>query len=179
MLQTFLRTPASITADLRSVNVIFGAFFIFPIVRKVIDGISDTRESLSSEDLKSKPRWSSLELDHATVNICLFPPLSFFYGLYYTDVLAALVALYTYAFYLKRRKNSLVGVGLLSLLFRQTNIFWVAVFLGALEVSRTIPKGRSGVEFQVKPSFYEVVAESWRRSCHFDPLVSQAGFEGQ
>ncbi|MCJ1225772.1 glucosyltransferase [Toensbergia leucococca] len=177
MLQTFLRTPASITADLRSVNVIFGAFFIFPIVRKVIDGISDTRESLSSEDLKSKPRWSSLELDHATVNICLFPPLSFFYGLYYTDVLAALVALYTYAFYLKRRKNSLVGVGLLSLLFRQTNIFWVAVFLGALEVSRTIPKGRSGVEFQVKPSFYEVVAESWRRSCHFDPLVSQAGFE--
>ena len=122
--------------------------------------------------------WSYAELFHTTVNIYLFPPLFFFYGLYYTDVLSVVSVLYAYRCYLARQHTMVILAGLLSLLFRQTNIFWVSVFLGGLEVCRAIPKGRLDIEFPKQPTFYDVIEGSWQHASAYDPLISQACFEG-
>lgn len=127
---------------------------------------------------KRCPSWSAWELIHTTINVYLFPPLFFFYGLYYTDVLSALSVLYAYRCYLAKQQNRVIYAGLLSLLFRQTNIFWVSVFLGGLELCRRIPKGRPGIEFPSQPTFYDVIEGSWQHASAYDPLISQACFEG-
>ena len=124
------------------------------------------------------PVWSPLEVIHSSVNVYLFPPLFFFYGLYYTDVLSALSVLYAYRCHLRFQPTGGIFVGLLSLLFRQTNIFWVSVFLGGLQLCRTIPKGRPGIEFPSQPTFHDVIEGSWQHASAYDPLISQACFEG-
>lgn len=124
------------------------------------------------------PDWAEWELIHTTINIYLFPPLFFFYGLYYTDVLSALSVLYAYRCHLARRNVRVLLAGLLSLLFRQTNIFWVSVFLGGLELCRIIPKGRPYIEFPGHPNFRDIIVRSWQQASAYDPLISEAYFEG-
>lgn len=83
---------------------------------------------------------------HTALNISLFPPLFFFSGLYYTDVLSTLVVLGAYFTYLSQRGTSnffvssllTINIGVVALLFRQTNIFWVAVFPAGLAVVDTL-----------------------------------------
>lgn len=127
---------------------------------------------------KRCPSWSGWELIHTTINVYLFPPLFFFYGLYYTDIFSAVSVLYAYRCHLARQQTSIASAGLLSLLFRQTNIFWVSVFLGGLEVCMRIPKGRPEIEFPSQPTFYDVIEGSWQHASAYDPLISQACFEG-
>jgi alpha-1,2-glucosyltransferase len=85
-------------------------------------------------------------LAHTAINICLFPPLFFFSGLYYTDIASTLVVLVSlYTQLVSQKLNwSLVGLQLLfaygALFFRQTNIFWVGVFpLGVVVLDKCIP----------------------------------------
>ena len=132
----------------------------------------------SNVKCKRCPKWAEWELMHTTINVYLFPPLFFFYGLYYTDVLSALSVLYAYRSYLARQHVRVMFAGLVSLLFRQTNIFWVSVFLGGLEICRTVPKGRPDIEFPSHPNFYDVIEGSWQHASAYDPLISQACFEG-
>lgn len=84
---------------------------------------------------------------HTALNISLFPVLFFFSGLYYTDVMSTLMVLVAFNNTLSRlgRKRSspfsdvwtiLLGVG--TLFMRQTNIFWVVVFMGGLEAVHSI-----------------------------------------
>lgn len=79
---------------------------------------------------------------HTALNIALCPILFFFSGLYYTDIAstAVVVACLVHTLgRLGRERSSIssdlltVGLGLLALLMRQTNVFWVVVFLGCLE----------------------------------------------
>lgn len=102
------------------------------------------------------------------LNIMLFPLFFFFSALYYTDLLSALTVMLSYIFWglgqttvtssmvLFRVMHFLSG--LLALASRQTNIFWVAIFLGGLQVVQT-------VHLSTKSSL--------------SPLVSGAGIEGQ
>ncbi|XMA16201.1 hypothetical protein WAI453_008992 [Rhynchosporium graminicola] len=96
---------------------------------------------------------SKLTLDeiHTALNIALFPLLFFFSGLFYTDVLSTCIVLRVYRLYLERKgayQNTSQGLiwlyptGIVALWMRQTNIFWVSVFLGALELVRTIDASR-------------------------------------
>ena len=122
---------------------------------------------------------SSMKLSHHTVlNITLFPPLFFFYALYYTDVLSAALILVTYGTFRVRMTKTTLLLSLATLSFRQTNIFWVAIFFGGLELVRNIQQGRLGTDFPFNPSFSEVVRNSWQTGCLYDPLVNQARFEG-
>ncbi|KAF8851649.1 hypothetical protein BDZ45DRAFT_717315 [Acephala macrosclerotiorum] len=84
---------------------------------------------------------------HTSLNIALFPLLFFFSGLFYTDVLSTCIVLRMYRLFLERKgayTNSHEGLvwmyftGIVALAMRQTNIFWVAVFMGGLELVRTI-----------------------------------------
>lgn len=76
---------------------------------------------------------------HTALNIALFPPLFFFSGLFYTDVLSTCAVLRMYRLFLQRTGSGwLYLAGILALTMRQTNIFWVAVFMGGMEAVRAI-----------------------------------------
>ncbi|KAL1612252.1 glucosyltransferase [Paraconiothyrium brasiliense] len=103
--------------------------------------------SMSPQAKKEETRTSFLDA-HAALNTSLFPPLFFFSGLYYTDVLSTLVVLAAYFTYLSQRGSTnylisswlTINVGVIALLFRQTNIFWVAVFPAGLAIFDTLKR---------------------------------------
>lgn len=72
----------------------------------------------------------------------------------------------------------MVVAGIVSLFFRQTNIFWVAIYIGGLEVVRTLRRGRVGIEYHPSATWKAVVFGSWQHLCIYDPLVATASFEG-
>lgn len=173
------------TSKFRIVNLIAATGFLFWEVRRILllivgfDDDDDNQLEISLNTSNSKPEWSLTELNHVVFNICLFPPLFFFYGLYYTDVISALLVLMTYRFHIQQAKKRLVLAGMASLLFRQTNIFWVSIFLGGLQVTQNLGKGRSGIDFPEKPSFIEVMTGSLQHGHLYDPPVSSACVEGR
>ena len=137
-------------------------------------------QSTSSSSKKTTVLYSAenVRLGHTALNICLFPPLFFLYGLYYTDVLSVVSVLCAYHCYLKKEYVKVIFAGLASLLFRQTNVFWVAIYLGGLELVRTLPKGRPDVEFPRRVTYHDVILGSWKHACAYDPLLSEAYIEG-
>ncbi|KAL7803503.1 glycosyltransferase family 59 protein [Trichoderma aethiopicum] len=84
---------------------------------------------------------------HTAFNIALFPLLFFFSGLYYTDVVSTAVVLAAFLNHLHRvgrTQSSFVSdlgticLGLFALTMRQTNVFWVVVFMGGLEAVHAV-----------------------------------------
>ncbi|KAG6036546.1 hypothetical protein E4U19_003166 [Claviceps sp. Clav32 group G5] len=84
---------------------------------------------------------------HTAVNISLFPLLFFFSGLYYTDVISTAIVLGAFLNHLKRVgrdgsswTNGLITIllGVAALFMRQTNVFWIVVWMGGLEVVHAI-----------------------------------------
>jgi alpha-1,2-glucosyltransferase len=104
-------------------------------------------------------------------SIALFPLIFFFSVLYYTDLLSVFTVVLTHICW-SAGLSAATGkakvlfqclhlvIGLASLAARQTNVFWVAVYLGGLQVVESV-KANVGVN--------EV----------HDPPVSEAYFEGQ
>lgn len=167
---------SNITSGLRSINFIAANVLILVLVRSLlrkIRHVSESDRAPGQRRTKQLLRWSQHELDHVTLSICLFPPLFFFYGLYYTDVLSAGSVLLAYYFFLHRQTTGLLLAGLSSLLFRQTNIFWIAIFLGGLEVVRSL-----GRPLTHPPAWTEVLGGFSEKVRFYDPLVSEACFEG-
>lgn len=164
------------TKDFRFVNAI-SSIFLVGTVRRIL---LLTGRGVYDDGFGNRfYQWQSAGFIHNTVNICLFPPLFFFYGLYYTDVLSALSVLYAYQCYLEKRKGSiLVLVGLSSLLFRQTNIFWVSLFLGGLAFFDGIPRVKPGVGLAKVVDFQGAIQGSWQHACAYDLRISDAYFEG-
>ncbi|KAL5614826.1 hypothetical protein BROUX41_004914 [Berkeleyomyces rouxiae] len=86
---------------------------------------------------------------HTGFNIALFPLIFFFSGLYYTDVISTVSVLLAYAHHLNRVNSSthsfmsdlaVVILGVLALFMRQTNVFWVVVYMGGLEVVHAVKR---------------------------------------
>ncbi|KAL2040465.1 hypothetical protein N7G274_006908 [Stereocaulon virgatum] len=141
-------------------------------------GVATRVLSLLNLKLSVSVKRTQTELLHAGVNICLFPLLFFFYGLYYTDVLSALSVLVTYQLLLENASNaSMIFVAILSLWFRQTNVLWVSVFLGGVALCRSVPKGCPGIDFPRSPTFFEIIRASWQYAAAYDPPISEASFE--
>lgn len=142
---------------------------------------------------------------HTAVNICLFPPMFFFSGLYYTDILSTCIVLASYYHFLQHgevgcpksgderadprplptsflRGFKTYVIGLAALLMRQTNIFWVAVFLGGMEVVRFFSPAQSLVRKKdgEKPIAY---LENFITACSdgviHDPKLADAGGLGR
>lgn len=83
------------------------------------------------------------------MNIALFPVIFFFSGLYYTDGASTLVVLLAYWVHLTRAPKAqpsflsdlaTIMLGLLALFMRQTNIFWVVVYMGGLEAVQAVKR---------------------------------------
>ncbi|KAL4807085.1 phospholipase D/nuclease [Aspergillus unguis] len=124
-------------------------------------------------------RPSGSYLSHTVLNICLFPPLFFFSGLYYTDVLALLVVVEAYNWDLSRTRwlksaplqtAVFLALGVGSLAFRQTNIFWVSVFLGGLRVVRLL---RRETEACKSANVADIVRAGSKKEL-YDPMVLDA-----
>ena len=163
---------------LRGTNIIFGVILLPVLVRELLFLINSTGASSEGKEKVFSSSAETFHLGHTALNICLFPPLFFFYGLYYTDVLSVVSVLCAYHCYLKKEYVKVIFAGLASLCFRQTNVFWTAIFLGGLELVRTLPRGRPDVEFPRRATLYDVVLGSWNHACVYDPFVSDAYFEG-
>jgi len=130
---------------------------------------------------------------HTGLNIALFPVIFFFSALYYTDVVSTLVVLVAYQNHLLRvgpeRPGFFNGIwtvilGVAALFMRQTNVFWVVVYMGGLEAAHAIrllrpppvqpPKGP--LSFAEHVRFYV-----WRDSVGdmHDPELNTAWPEGK
>lgn len=72
----------------------------------------------------------------------------------------------------------LSALGLYALLFRQTNIFWVAIFLAGLEVIRVVKLNCATSWDGANNSLSGIVRGSWYHGKIYDPLVREASIEG-
>lgn len=148
----FNKEPVQTTEDLRNVNaVLLGLLFVS---LRIFGSL--TRRGQQTSFL------------YRELNITLFPLFFFFSALYYTDLFSALTVMVSYilwglgqttdkrsmAFY--RTMHFLSGIVAIST--RQTNIFWVAVFLGGLQVVQTLNVATS------RP---------------LSPQIAEAGIEGE
>ncbi|KAL7942599.1 glycosyltransferase family 59 protein [Trichoderma barbatum] len=115
--------------------------YIALLCRKEIE--ARLHQAHSSVSIKAVSQYAM----HTAFNIALFPLLFFFSGLYYTDVVSTAVVLVAFLNHLHRvgrdRSSFLsdivtVGLGLCSLTMRQTNVFWVVVFMGGLEAVHSV-----------------------------------------
>lgn len=156
--------------DLRIVNVL-GALCL----GKVLLSIVRTQKGIE-RDRKAGEDNPNREVRHTVVNILLFPVLFFFYALYYTDVLSVLSVMITYMCHLKKLPLLVFVSGLASLSFRQTNIFWVAIYLGALELQRSLPKLPRENQ---KASLANISRVSWKNGDVFDPSIDNASLNGR
>lgn len=129
-------------------------------------------------------------------NVALFPVLFFFSELYYTDVLSTTAVLLCYTWCQSRtaglsgrRKPSVfsdlvtVVLGVAALAMRQTNVFWVVVYMGGMEAVHVVRNlGPQPVE---KPGFKTLVGMvkfyGWRYSVGdvHDPPLSIAWPHGE
>ncbi|KAM0286516.1 hypothetical protein ACHAQH_000944 [Verticillium albo-atrum] len=138
--------------DLRLHNAFatLGVFFCAVYCRHYIEA---QRRTISGRPLLQAVSGYSLMTG---LNISLFPVLFFFSGLYYTDVFSTLLVLVAYLNHLNRVSRPSNGVrndaftvilGVSALGLRQTNIFWVVVYMGGLEAVHAIrllkPKAES------------------------------------
>jgi alpha-1,2-glucosyltransferase len=132
---------------------------------------------------------------HHGLNITLFPPLFFFSALYYTDVPSTLSVMTFYLFFLYSyrsgmsswlRTPGLILLGSISLLFRQTNIFWVTVFPTGVVLVNELDKGHQVIKDSMLrrsegfgDSMASVARTSWKMEVIFDPSVRDAWIEGK
>ncbi|CAG8114268.1 unnamed protein product [Penicillium nalgiovense] len=180
-------SPTKLTPDVLRMTNVGATTVVFPWrLQKLLDTLQRTTNT----------RPLGANVSHTVLNICLFPPLFFFSGLYYTDVLALLVVVEAYNWDLKRDTErhqqgdsgkdkkqgpsngiletlGFLAFALAALVSRQTNIFWVSVFLGGLQVVRKIRKSAT----PCMSSKVSTIAKQGLQNEVYDPLVSEASLE--
>ncbi|GAM87218.1 hypothetical protein ANO11243_052400 [Dothideomycetidae sp. 11243] len=145
-------TGLSSTASLRAIN----AFLLPCLILIVLHMESKLKKTETALDVSSD---NDAEVDqhphathqiHVAFNIALFPPLFFFSALYYTDIAAVISVLLCWNHFLHCHDGGYPSVvqdlttvllGLFSLTFRQTNIFWVFIFPAAILLISRIDVG--------------------------------------
>ncbi|KAL2267390.1 hypothetical protein VTJ83DRAFT_4667 [Remersonia thermophila] len=139
--------PACTAASLRSNNVLATVLtgLLAAQCRHLLEMRSAEREG------SRVPRSVSAYASRTGVNVAAMPVIFFFSGLYYTDVFSALVVLVAYRNHLLRLGAGApslasdvrtVLLGIAALLMRQTNVFWVVVYMGGSEAVYVL--GRNG-----------------------------------
>ncbi|GKT45428.1 dol-P-Glc:Glc(2)Man(9)GlcNAc(2)-PP-Dol alpha-1,2-glucosyltransferase [Colletotrichum spaethianum] len=136
-LQVMMRPECSVL-DLRGVNIVavLGVGILATHCRHLLETRRPDAES------PAPPAVLSFHSIHLGWNFTLFPVLFFFSGLYYTDVVSTLSVLAAYYHHLCRVQEerssflsdwTTIVVGVFTLIMRQTNVFWVVVYMGGLE----------------------------------------------
>lgn len=203
-----LRSSSSVTLF----NIL--PFRVWKLLSHIRDGEGE-RPLDTLEDVGADGTLAAWDSALTVLNICLFPPLFFFSGLYYTDLPALFLVLEAYINDIARsrdhgyggsrdggsdasavsrhssRQPNLAGLvwwwryarfvvpGLLALLCRQTNIFWVAVFLGGVRVVRTLHQISNVDSGSTSTTVKGIATRSWGHGQIYDPPVSEACIEGE
>lgn len=131
--------------ELRKFNV-FAIALLALLAQECRSAIEYSNATFRKRELSQS--WYSI---HTAFNISLLPILFFFSGLYYTDIISALMVLASYRIHLGRKASISAGsnptvangmvfvaLGVVSLAMRQTNIFWIVVLMGGLEVVEAV-----------------------------------------
>lgn len=117
-------------------------------------------------------------------NIASFPPLFFFGALYYTDVMSTAAVLISYQAFLKTTENprrslndDIVAVlsGTVALFFRQTNIFWVAVFPAGLAAIGVLKENGRTSNSSARQGYLAILQESWSKGTVYDSSLRDRG----
>ena len=165
-LESFITEDTIEARSYRRINAL-ASFVLAGILWKLACQLSDSgntaKRSKQNVAVVDKERRMG-SLVHTVANILLFPPLFFFYGLYYTDVLSVLSILLTYLLHLQNKQHGVVVAGLASLAFRQTNVFWVAIYLGGLQLQRVRTyRGVKIAEIFLRiPRIWDVIEGTWK-----------------
>lgn len=173
--------------------VFYAALHILRLIRERVDPQRHTRESIKWTDKGNTKGQLKLNADGRTpvsnalsaVNISLLPPLFFFSALYYTDVMSTAAVLASYQVFSTKREPTgtlrdhlfTVITGLVALFFRQTNIFWVAVFPAGLTVIEVLEKNESWKQMKEK-NVAKILQECWKTNTIYDSPVYYAGLLG-
>ncbi|KAK3626580.1 glucosyltransferase [Elasticomyces elasticus] len=128
--------------------------------------------------------------EHSALNVVLFPPLFFFSALYYTDVWSALSVVASYAFLSKAYRDEygywlrtlgLVALGLVSLMFRQTNIFWITALPAGIVLVKELDCGHQAIRDSMHrkaegfgDTLYNIAKTSWKMGVIYDPPIRDA-----
>lgn len=191
LLVKFVRGGSCTVLQLRATNC-FTLLLLLPAAhgcRIIISKQPVKKEHEARDAGKSVIGWDAV---HTAVNICLFPPIFFFSGLYYTDVLSTFMAIKAYEHFLQGQNKSSRSasrgfltflIGAMALWMRQTNIFWVAVFMGGLELARSFQRtmffleAKDASPAKIRGSFNEFVTFIYSGAYH-DPSLEMAGASG-
>lgn len=179
---------------LRALNCSLALFIVqvsFSILARLYGLLK--RKNATDVTARSNERQTALFTNavHTALNICLFPPLFFFFGLYYTDVPSTFFVLLSYFLALKTQQEkrkfmkfpsvvNTVVLGVAALFFRQTNIFWVAVFPAGLAVVQALKKSAHPTPEDAKEdTIGDVLRNSLMYMCVYDRPVRYASIEGK
>lgn len=142
---------------------------------------TDTPKKLSGV---SEERQTPFSTALTAFNIASFPPLFFFGALYYTDVMSTAAVLLSYhAFlYTSAKANRSFGddllavlTGIVALFFRQTNIFWVAVFPAGLTVVKVLEDNARVSATAYREGYMSILQESWSNGVIHNPTLRDTG----
>ncbi|KAF2202469.1 hypothetical protein GQ43DRAFT_311470 [Delitschia confertaspora ATCC 74209] len=184
------------TWGLRVLNVMaisMLAISVSSILRHIQQHTVSSSESEDAEEtepeLDGQTYWMNA---HSALNIALFPPLFFFSGLFYTDVMSALFVIWSYdtfVAFLWGQPGTMtildalqsIFFGICALFFRQTNIFWVAVFPAGLAVVDALKwTGEATVKTDIssnttaKTYIFGILRDSWDHGLMYDASISEA-----
>ncbi|KYK59143.1 Dol-P-Glc:GlcManGlcNAc-PP-Dol alpha-1,2-glucosyltransferase [Drechmeria coniospora] len=140
------RVYGSFECDANSLRA-FNVAALFTLVYLALLCRREIEERMQEKRSSTRGRLLSGYALHTALNIGLFPLLFFFSGLYYTDVVSTAVVVGAFLNHLKRMEHDgssipsdfiTVGLGVVSLFMRQTNVFWTVVFMGGLEAVHAV-----------------------------------------
>ncbi|CAD6572579.1 MAG: glucosyltransferase [Cyphobasidiales sp. Tagirdzhanova-0007] len=115
VLSYYLKLPLCSISALRSVNALLVAILPFLFA----DLLATIRHG------PKRPAYTVRQTFKEAICLASFPLVYFFGFLYYTDVASLTMVLLCYRQALLKRYSSSASLGLLSLIFRQTNILWI------------------------------------------------------
>ncbi|KAK8127326.1 glycosyltransferase family 59 protein [Apiospora sp. TS-2023a] len=159
----------------------------FNVVAILLTSLFATFSQFTTKGARSSPLRSNFAL-HSGLNIALFPVLFFFSGLFYTDVLSTCVVLVAYSNHSARVStktgppgflNDLytIALGVCALGMRQTNVFWVVVYMGGLEAVaalKDLNQEPADAPFTAIHSKFQLFPPRYIKGHVYDPAVGGA-----
>ena len=181
-----LHIPGSPVTHLRSLNV-FGLLGLWFVAWELSDAIQAERQPKNKTDSAERSERTNQKRSqmtaHVALNAALFPPIFFFSGLFYTDILSALFVLLAHFAFQKRNVLGVLAASSCSLFLRQTNIFWTGIYLAGLEAARQLRRLDASRHGRRKSAglltWAEVARLSWNEGALYDPAAPEASVEGE
>lgn len=182
--------------SLRLQNIFALSFIFFKVLqlRRLIQPRGHTQRKAElfhpepNDDTPDEEVWTENQTPFSTAlsafNVASFPPLFFFGALYYTDVMSTAAVLISYDAFIKRTAKPqrsiaddlfVVFVGVVALLFRQTNIFWVAVFPAGLTVIQVLKENGHTSASTTGQGYLGFLQRSWSEGLIYDRSLKEGG----